>query len=80
MIKIIKQGKPKHFTKTCPKCDCEFEYDFEDVVIDSSICLTTYPCKFKSFVKCPCCGELIFHDFIVQNHSFIYDKKSYFMN
>ena len=60
-IKIIKEGKVTKFTKTCPDCGCEFEYETEDLHTDYSICLTTYPCQYNTYVICPCCGRHIHH-------------------
>ena len=60
-IKIIKQGKMTKFTKTCPDCGCEFEYEASDVSTDYSVCLTTYPPKYNTYVVCPCCGKRIHH-------------------
>ena len=61
-IKIIKQGKTK-FTKICPDCGCEFEYEQEDVKVDYSSCLTTYPCMHEIYVICPCCGKHLHHGY-----------------
>lgn len=61
MIKIIKQGKTKRFAKTCPSCDCEFEYDDSDLITDYGVCLTTYPPQYNTYVICPCCGKRIWH-------------------
>lgn len=58
-IKIIKQGKTGKFAKTCPDCGCEFEYEQEDVKIDSSVCLD--PNKYGTYVVCPCCGKHLDH-------------------
>lgn len=66
MIKILKEGKTVKFTKTCPKCGCEFEYDVEDLQTDHTIALTTYPCQFSRYVICPWCGEHIFHDYTTE--------------
>ena len=63
-IKIIKQGKITKFTKTCPDCGCEFEYEEEDLKVDTSMCLTTYPCQFSTYVICPCCGKHLHHGYI----------------
>ena len=60
-IRIIKEGKKTKFTKTCPDCGCEFEYEAEDLCTDYSICLTTYPCQYNTYVICPCCGRHIHH-------------------
>ena len=62
-IKIIKEGKVKKFTKICPDCDCEFEYEQEDIKVDYSICLTSYPCKYNTYVVCPCCGKHLHHGY-----------------
>lgn len=61
MIKIIKEGKKTKFIKTCPDCGCEFEYEAEDLQTDYTICLTSYPCKYNTYVICPCCGRHIHH-------------------
>lgn len=60
-IRIIKEGKPVKFTKTCPDCGCEFEYDVSDLKTDYSICLTTYPGQYNTYIVCPCCGKHIHH-------------------
>ena len=60
-IKIIKEGKTTKFTKTCPDCECEFEYEQEDIKVDHSVCLTTYPCQYGAYVICPCCGKHLHH-------------------
>ena len=62
-IKIIKQGKQTKFTKICPDCGCEFEYEQEDVKVDHSCCLTTYPPKYNTYVVCPCCGKHLHHGY-----------------
>ena len=66
-IRIIKEGKITKFTKTCPDCGCEFEYEAEDLQTDYSLCLTTYPCKFSQYVVCPCCGKHLFHGYISED-------------
>lgn len=60
-IKIIKEGKKQKFTKTCEDCGCEFEYESEDLHTDYSICLTSYPAQYNTYVICPCCGKHIHH-------------------
>lgn len=60
-IKIIKEGKVKKFTKTCPDCGCEFEYETSDLHIDYSVGLTTNPVQYSTYVICPCCGRHIQH-------------------
>lgn len=62
-IKIIKQGKQTKFTKICPDCGCEFEYEQEDVKVDHSCCLTTYPPKYNTYAVCPCCGKHLHHGY-----------------
>lgn len=62
-IKIIKQGKQTKFTKICPDCGCEFEYEQEDVNVDYTVCLTTYPGKYNTCVICPCCGRHLHHGY-----------------
>ena len=71
-IKIIKEGKTENFIKTiCPNCGCEFEYEQEDVKVDSSVCLTAYPSQYSTYVICPCCGKHLPHGYII-NPNVIY--------
>ena len=49
-IKIIKEGKTGKFTKICPYCGCEFEYDQGDVKVN-----------YDAYVICPCCGKHLLH-------------------
>lgn len=64
-INIIKEGRRlTKFTKTCPDCGCEFEYEQEDVKVDSSNCLTT-----RAHVICPCCGKHLCHGYIKKSIS-----------
>lgn len=63
-IKIIKEGKITKFTKTCPDCECEFEYEQEDIKVDHSVCLTSYPGKYGTYVICPCCGKHLNHGYV----------------
>lgn len=53
-IKIIKEGKTGKFTKTCPYCGCEFEYEQEDIKVDSN--------EYSTYVICPCCGKHLHHN------------------
>lgn len=46
MIKIIKPGKV--MVQTCPKCNCEFSYEKEDIKYGDQ----RDPFKV---VECPCC-------------------------
>ena len=62
-IKIIKQGKMTKFTKTCPDCGCEFEYEASDLATDYFECLTTYPPRYNTYVVCPCCGKHLHHGY-----------------
>ena len=48
-IKIIKEGKIGKFTKTCPNCGCEFEYEQGDVY-------------GTHVIICPCCGKHLLHN------------------
>ena len=79
-IKIIKQGKTK-FTKICPDCGCEFEYEQEDVKVDHSSCscLTTYPCKHETYVICPCCWKRLHHGY-TETTAFNYPSVTYTTN
>lgn len=69
MIKIIKEGKIKKFKKTCPDCGCEFEYEASDLITDRSVCLTTYPPQYGTYVVCPCCGKHIHHGVTSETNS-----------
>ena len=68
MIKVIKHGKKPKFTKTCPHCGCEFEYEIEDLKTDYNICLTSYPGQYRRYILCPDCGERIEHDTIMESY------------
>ena len=63
-IKIIKHGEKKKFTKTCPDCGCEFEFETEDLKTDYEFCLTSYPGQYRRYVLCPECGKKLYHDTI----------------
>ena len=75
-IKIIKQGKQTKFMKICPDCGCEFEYEQEDVKVDNSCCLTTYPPKYNTYVVCPCCGKHLHHGY-TETTAFNYPNVTY---
>lgn len=58
MIKIIKEGKvPKNyktiFNAKCEKCNCEFEFEYDD--------FTRIEKRFDGnyYIKCPCCNHEI---------------------
>ena len=74
MIRIIKPGSKIKFTVTCPDCGCEFEYDIDDVETDHTVALTTYPVQFERYVKCPCCGKHIHHDYTFGQPLITWDK------
>ena len=61
-IKIIKEGKITKFTKTCPDCGCEFEYEQEDVNVDLNVYLTSYRGQYGTYVIFPCCGKHLSHN------------------
>lgn len=64
MKRILKQGV---YRIKCPYCDCEFEYEREDVVSKSlknpPSLFGTYGPLFtvRSMVRCPSCNNLIYH-------------------
>jgi len=68
-IKIIKHGQKPKFNKTCPNCGCEFEYEMEDLQVESNWSLTScsYPTRRRRVVICPECGEKLYHDTIVDD-------------
>lgn len=64
-IKVIKHGTKKFPQNcTCPECHCEFTFESEDLRIDYSLCLTTYPVQYRRYVICPDCGKRIYIDTI----------------
>lgn len=46
-VKVIKHGK-SHYTTTCPRCGCEFEYDLKDL-------------GFGNGINCPDCDYYCYH-------------------
>jgi hypothetical protein len=50
MIKIIKYGKKMR--QICPRCECEFEFEKEDVVWGNQR-------DPDNYISCPCCKNLI---------------------
>ena len=64
----MKNGAEKEIELACkkenPNCGCEFKYEQEDVKVDSSACLTTYPAKYGTYVICPCCGKHLHHGYV----------------
>ena len=50
MIKIIKPGKIRIIT--CPRCDCEFSFEDEDIVRGPQM-------DYCEEVTCPCCHYTI---------------------
>jgi len=46
-VKVIKHGKT-HYTTTCPRCGCEFEYDLKDLGVGNGI-------------NCPDCDYYCYH-------------------
>ncbi len=75
MIKIIEDGHIK-FTKRCPKCNCLFEYEAEDVtkkvVWDDHG--GHYPVTHFYEIHCPFCNELIDLDKYDENLKKMEDK------
>ena len=61
-IKIIKEGKTVKFTKTCPDCGCEFEYEKRDVKANYNDVSISYPNEYGTYVICPCCGKHLPHN------------------
>ena len=53
MIKVIKHGQ-KEFNCTCPRCGCEFTYEYEDIHTEA-IRGITYSYSSTSYVVCPDC-------------------------
>ena len=53
-MKKILRGPVKYRIK-CHYCDCEFEYQYEDIIRDSGFSPFTY-------VKCPSCGYSLLHE------------------
>ena len=76
-IKVIKHGQKPKWTKTCPHCGCEFEYEAEDLENDYSFSLNTYPSQYRRYIKCPDCGEKLYHDGPYTNWPESYPKVAY---
>lgn len=60
-MKIIKEGKLEKKVK-CSYCECEFEYDVEDIKEDhvhSFDCIAAISKGKQRFVRCPECGNKI---------------------
>lgn len=53
MIKIVKH-KPKFYFTKCYKCDCELQYELDDLKFDMD--------QMTLVVKCPECGAVIPHN------------------
>jgi hypothetical protein len=53
MIKVIKHGQ-KEFNCACPRCGCEFTYEYEDIHTEA-IKGITYSYSSTSYVVCPDC-------------------------
>lgn len=53
MIKVVKHGQ-KEFNCTCPRCGCEFTYEYEDIHTET-IKGITYSYSSTSYVVCPDC-------------------------
>lgn len=60
MIKIIHPGKVR--VVTCPKCECEFSFEREDIKYGSQI-------DYYEEVICPCCHKAI--DLIAREKKFV---------
>lgn len=79
-IKIIKEGKKKEkeiFKKTCEECGCVFEFEEEDLTTDYNFCLTSYPPQYHRYIICPCCGNRIYHDNVIEGGMNDYPKVYY---
>jgi len=60
-MRIIKEGKIKYENAVkfkCEKCGCEFESLEDEYWIDTSICLTSYPCQYHVYSNCPTCHKI----------------------
>lgn len=53
MIKVIKHGQ-KEFNCVCPRCGCEFTYEYEDIHTEA-IRGITYSYSSTSYIVCPDC-------------------------
>ena len=58
MKKVIKHGKIKEQITFCPKCECEFSYEDEDIIKkeNNTLISTSYG---RYIVYCPDCGAEI---------------------
>lgn len=58
MKKILSKGYISKYRMKCPFCDCEFEYQLEDVY-RGQIDIPYYENQF--YVDCPNCNMTLFH-------------------
>ncbi len=55
-MKVIKAPIEQHFVHTCEYCQGVFEFEWQDVIIDSE--LTTIGGYIRTYtLDCPCCGQ-----------------------
>ena len=58
MKTIIKQGK-NTYVITCERCDCEFSYQDEDIIVTKGY-YTEKEVTLSKEVACPCCNNMIY--------------------
>lgn len=57
MKKILSKGSTSKYRARCPFCDCEFEYQLDDVYTYQ----TVMQYSRNRFVDCPCCNMVLYH-------------------
>ena len=58
-MKILKNGSTKKTAYfVCLSCGCEFECNDTEYWVDTSVCLTSYPCQYYAMASCPVCHKI----------------------
>lgn len=57
-MKILKHGKKfnENSIVTCEKCECEFEYNVSDFLVEKGFDFMTNSLAYQTYVKCPECN------------------------
>ncbi len=55
-------------TIICENCNCKYKYDKNDIIVDATYSLTSYPAQYKRYIKCPECYSKVFLSNIYENH------------
>lgn len=68
-MKIIKHGNKysKNKIAICPLCGCTFKYNSKDAEMAKTLCFTTFPPTYKTYIKCPECDKAIYLNTMIFN-------------